>query len=74
MERGRIVRKLGRRVACTPLLNKLIANAFDGANIVFADFFAEFADMHVDSAVANHDGISPNCVVNFVAGKHLFGF
>lgn len=44
-----------------------IAYAFDGGDVVFADFLAEFADMYVDRAVAHDHFRAPYLGVDLVA-------
>ncbi len=53
---------------------KLITDAFHGFDVLFAQPFAQFADVHVNGAVAHNHVAAPYFVKNFFAGEYAAGF
>lgn len=50
-----------------------VADAFDRDDVAFADFLTQFADVHVDGAVADDDLRTPDLRVNRFAGNQRPG-
>lgn len=50
-----------------------VADSFDRNDMAFADFLTQFADMHVDGAVADDDLRAPDLRVDRFARNQLSG-
>ena len=56
------------------IVDKFVSDAFQRSDMFIADFFAYFADMNVNGAVAHHQVATPYGAKNLLTVKYFFGF
>jgi len=55
------------------LRGKLVTYPFYSFDIIVAKFFPKLTDVNIYGSVANHNIVTPNRLVNLIAGKYLLG-